>query len=224
MGTNERRKAALVSARKAFQTQPPMKKKLTVILGGTVAVLATLALFLQQGDREPPQNGLARVAMAQEAPSQEAPAEGAAEGAAGDTTQQPIAFPHDIHVTDYQIDCQYCHYSADRSVDAGMPPVGTCMGCHTVIPGSQNPDEVQTLRDFASRGEAIPWVRVYKVADHVHFPHMRHVTAGVECQFCHGQVQEMGVVEEVAQPLSMGWCVSCHEERAVSRDCTVCHY
>ncbi|MFP3947183.1 MAG: cytochrome c3 family protein [Longimicrobiales bacterium] len=202
-----------------------MKKKLTVILGGVVFVIATLALLLvQSGGEGSPESGLTGVAVAQEAPVQDASTRADQDAAAGSEVRQPIEFPHDVHVSEYQIDCQYCHYSAERSVDAGMPPVGTCMGCHTVVPGSENPEEVETLREYANDGEAIPWVRVYKVADHVHFPHLRHVSAGVECQTCHGEVQEMGVVEEVAQPLTMGWCVTCHEERNASRDCTVCHY
>lgn len=139
-------------------------------------------------------------------------------------TEQPIAFPHDVHARDFQIDCQYCHFSAERSVSAGLPPVATCMGCHAIIPGSENPEEVQKIRDYAGRSEAIPWVRVYKVSDHVRFPHMRHIAAGVDCASCHGDVQEMGVIQEVAQDLSMGWCVSCHVENDASRDCTVCHY
>lgn len=147
---------------------------------------------------------------------------------ATDPTAQPIAFPHDIHAGSAQgqnqIDCQYCHFSAERSVDAGIPAVSDCMGCHLVIPGTTNPQEVQKLRQYSQDGEPIPWVRIYKVPDHVHFPHMRHVQADVECQTCHGEVQEMGVIEDVAQPLAMGWCVSCHEEQEASTDCTVCHY
>ena len=36
------------------------------------------------------------------------------------------------------------------------------------------------LKDFWARGEPIPWVRIYKVADHVKFPHMRHVAADAD--------------------------------------------
>ena len=143
---------------------------------------------------------------------------------AADTTVQPIAFPHDIHAGQYGIDCQYCHYSAERSVDAGMPPVSSCMGCHQVVQGQNNPQEVAKLREFWQDREPIPWVRVYKLADHAHFPHMRHVNAGVACETCHGQVQEMGVVEAVNQPLDMGWCVRCHRDQGASIDCTTCHY
>jgi hypothetical protein len=143
------------------------------------------------------------------------------------TTVQPIAFPHNTHAGDFQVDCQYCHFSAERSVDAGIPPVATCMGCHTVIQGRNNPEEVQKLREFWQRGESIPWVRIYKVADHVKFPHMRHVASdagNLECQECHGTVEEIEVIEEVEQPLRMGWCVDCHRQNDASVDCTVCHY
>ncbi len=147
--------------------------------------------------------------------------------AAASSNAQPIQFPHDIHAETYQIDCQYCHFSAERSVDAGIPPVSTCMGCHTMIPGSQNPDEIAKLREYAANGESIPWVRIHKVADHVHFPHMRHINAGLECQDCHGQIQTIGVLEAPEPEWGkgkMGWCVSCHVERDAARDCTVCHY
>ena len=141
-------------------------------------------------------------------------------------TIQPIAFPHNVHAGTDKIDCQYCHFSAERSVDAGIPPVRTCIGCHQVIGGTDERQqaEIQKVKDYWTNQEAIPWIRNYKVADHVHFPHMRHVAADIDCATCHGQVQEMGVIEEVNQPLSMGWCVSCHIEREVSRDCAVCHY
>lgn len=144
-----------------------------------------------------------------------------------DTTIHPIAFPHDIHAGTYQMDCMYCHFSADRSVDAGMPPVATCAGCHRLIPGTANPQEIQKVLGFVQRGEAIPWARVYKVADHVRFPHMRHVDAGLTCQQCHGPVETMGAIQErdPAWPgNNMGKCIQCHVQQGASRDCAVCHY
>jgi hypothetical protein len=144
-------------------------------------------------------------------------------------TAQPIQFAHDTHAGTYTIDCQYCHFSAERSVDAGIPPVSTCMGCHTFVAGTDEDQraEINLIRGFANSGESIPWVRIHKIADHAHFPHMRHINAGYECQQCHGPIEEQGVLEK---PLpdwgkgKMGWCVSCHVEEDVSRDCTVCHY
>lgn len=139
---------------------------------------------------------------------------------------QPIAFPHDLHAGANQMDCQYCHSSADRSPAAGIPAVQVCAGCHA--PGgvpmvAADRPGVQQLIAYAQAGEAIPWVRIYDLPDHVHFPHMMHVNAGLECQECHGPVEEMAEVEQVAS-LRMGWCVQCHQEREARTDCFVCHY
>lgn len=170
--------------------------------------------------------GLAFVAVVpQEAQQATPPAEAPASLS---STVQPIAFPHDIHAGTYQMDCQYCHYSAERSVDAGLPSTDTCMGCHAaMVPGTNNQDEIDKIRGYAERGEPIPWVRIYKISDHAHFPHMRHINAGLQCQQCHGQVQETTVLEErnpVWGGSNMGWCVSCHVQEGAARDCTVCHY
>ena len=61
----------------------------------------------------------------------------------------------------------------------------------------------------------IPWVRIHNLPDHAYFNHSQHVSVGkVECQTCHGQIQEMEVVYQ-ASPLSMGWCVNCHRQTEV---------
>ena len=38
--------------------------------------------------------------------------------------------------------------------------------------------------------------------------------AGVECQTCHGPVEEMEIMYQHA-PLTMGWCINCHRETNV---------
>ena len=61
----------------------------------------------------------------------------------------------------------------------------------------------------------IEWVRIHNLPDHAYFNHAQHVAVGkLECQTCHGPVQEM---EEVYQysPLSMGWCINCHRQTPV---------
>ncbi len=167
---------------------------------------------------------------------------GSAEGEAGPAAEsgQPIAFPHNQHAGSEpgqnNMDCQFCHFSAERSVDAGIPPVSACWGCHQVIPGTTpaQQQEIAKLRQYVEDGEPIPWVRIYKISDHAHFPHMRHVNAGIECQQCHGEVQETVVISE-RDPVwggdNMGWCVQCHRqpdpatgEQQASTDCAVCHY
>jgi hypothetical protein len=137
---------------------------------------------------------------------------------------QPIAFPHPVHVQKLGMNCLYCHYSANKSPDPGLPAVSTCMGCHTII-GPQRPasdigpartsaelQKLQRYADVAGGGRGarpIPWERIHKVPDYVNFPHMRHVNAGVTCQACHGDVQNMNRVYQYAS-LNMGWCVRCH--------------
>jgi hypothetical protein len=153
----------------------------------------------------------------------------------GGGTEQPIAFPHDLHAGQVnQIPCMYCHYSADRSVDAGIPPVQVCAGCHVTAAGVMPPaqataafrgdsTEIRKLVAYWREQQPIPWVRIYDLPDHAHFPHMRHVNAGVQCQECHGPVETMRVVEQFAS-LQMGWCIDCHRQRQVRTDCFICHY
>ena len=145
---------------------------------------------------------------------------------------QPIAFPHDLHAGNSQIPCQYCHTSADRSPDAGIPAVQVCAGCHIVSGAPGQPGQalfrrdstgIQLLLEYWNQQRPIPWVRIYDLPDHAHFPHMRHVKGGVTCQECHGPVETMREIE-LAQPLWMGWCIECHRERQVRTDCAVCHY
>jgi len=181
--------------------------------------------------------------------------EGAAtEGEGG--VVQPIAFPHDLHAgsgpEQANMNCQFCHFSAERSVDAGIPPVSSCWGCHQVVTGRNNPAEVAKIGGYVERGESIPWVRIYKISDHAHFPHMRHINAGLECQQCHGEIQEVGpegiqTRRGIGRALfgadagigdngpvwggdAMGWCIECHRQpnaegvQQASTDCAVCHY
>ena len=141
---------------------------------------------------------------------------------------QPIAFPHPVHVQRLGMNCLYCHNAANKSPDPGLPAVGTCMGCHNLIgpdrPASdlgpkRHSAELDKLYKYADQkmigagmgpnAKPIPWVRIHKVPEYVHFPHTRHINAGVTCQTCHGQIQKMDRVFQFAT-LNMGWCVSCH--------------
>ena len=64
--------------------------------------------------------------------------------------------------------------------------------------------------------QPIEWVRVHNLPDHVYFNHSQHVVAGeLECQTCHGPVEEMGVLYQYS-PLSMSWCISCHRSEEVN--------
>jgi hypothetical protein len=139
---------------------------------------------------------------------------------------QPIAFYHNVHAGQNQIPCMYCHYTADRSESAGIPSVKLCVGCH--VPGSASlpPEQAQLAFPTADRdslwhaeatelvtawrsGTPIPWVKVHDLPEHVQFPHYMHVNAGLQCQTCHGPVEEMEKVYQFSS-LEMGWCIDCH--------------
>ena len=128
-------------------------------------------------------------------------------GGVGRSPAQPIAFPHPVHVNTLQMNCVYCHFAAFKSPDPGMPAVSTCMGCHTIVGADRA--EIRKLAEYAAKKQPVPWVRVHKVPEYVRFPHFRHVNAGVTCQTCHGQVNNMPQVFQYAS-LNMGWCVTCH--------------
>ncbi len=166
-------------------------------------------------------------------------------GGIGRSPEQPVKFPHPVHVNALKMNCAFCHNAASQSPDAGLPAVATCMGCHTIV-GAGRP-EIAKLTEYWTKKQPVPWVRVHKVPEYVHFPHMRHVNAGVTCQTCHGQVNNMSQVFQ-AQSLNMGWCLSCHvngyspadgvraagfepdsatlalPRKKATYDCATCHY
>ena len=123
--------------------------------------------------------------------------------------EQPIAFSHRIHAGEKQIDCQYCHTAARRSTSAGLPSVERCWGCHQFV-ATRRP-EILKLADYWEKKQPIPWVRIHRVPDFVYFSHKRHVSAGVNCETCHGPVKTMDTVYQYSS-LEMGWCLSCHQQ------------
>ncbi|MCS5663309.1 MAG: c-type cytochrome [Flavobacteriales bacterium] len=146
--------------------------------------------------------------------------------------EQPIAFSHKIHAGENGIDCNYCHSGARHSKTSGVPSANVCMNCHTYInSGTQTgTEEISKIYDAIGfdpetrtyiegyEQKPIEWVRIHNLPDLAYFNHSQHVdVAGVECQTCHGPVEEMDVVEQYA-PLTMGWCVECHKETKVDLD------
>jgi hypothetical protein len=142
--------------------------------------------------------------------------------------RQPIFFRHDIHAGQFKIQCQYCHYSVAVSPEPGIPSLQTCMGCHLVVSGSDSgaKTEIKKLRQAWTDKKPVEWVRVHLIARHAHFPHQRHIKAlgPNACTTCHGDVDRMPQVFKVNNVNNMGFCVTCHIERKVTRDCSVCHY
>ena len=157
---------------------------------------------------------------------------------------QPIHYSHKIHAGDNKIECKYCHSSARVSKHSGIPAMNVCMKCHKSIYEYKGNPEGPTQEDLANgytnefytkeikklykavgwdeenqkyTGETQPieWVRIHNLPDFAYFNHSQHVSvAGVDCQTCHGPVEEMEIMYQYS-PLTMGWCINCHRETNV---------
>ena len=155
---------------------------------------------------------------------------------------QPIHYSHRIHAGENAIECKYCHSSARVSKHSGIPSLNICMNCHKSIAEVAGPEseytsvteeyskafydkEIQKLykavgwdeatQSYTGETQAVEWVRIHNLPDFAYFNHSQHVSvAGIECQKCHGPVQEMEIMYQHA-PLTMGWCINCHRETNV---------
>jgi mono/diheme cytochrome c family protein len=153
---------------------------------------------------------------------------------------QPIHYSHRIHAGSNGINCQYCHSAARVSKNGGIPSLNVCMNCHKniaeVADTTATPEytkafydgEIQKLYDavgwdkanqkYTGKTKPVKWVRIHNLPDFAYFNHSQHVTvAGIECQKCHGPVQEYEIQKQFA-PLTMGWCIKCHRETDVKME------
>lgn len=122
---------------------------------------------------------------------------------------QPVPFSHQHHVAGLGLDCRYCHTSVEQSAFAGLPPTKTCMTCHSKI--WTNAELLAPVRESWRSGIPIQWTRVHVLPDYVFFNHSIHVAKGVGCYTCHGAVDTMPLMRQVA-PLTMQWCLQCHRQ------------
>jgi predicted HAD superfamily Cof-like phosphohydrolase len=153
---------------------------------------------------------------------------------------QPIHYSHRIHAGDNEINCKYCHSAARVSKNAGIPSLNVCMNCHKniseVAETTATPEyskafydeQIQKLytavgwdkstQTYKGKTQPVKWVRIHNLPDFVYFNHSQHVTvAGIECQACHGPVQEYEIQKQFA-PLTMGWCIDCHRKTDVKME------
>ena len=124
---------------------------------------------------------------------------------------QPVPFSHKHHAGDDGIDCRYCHTTVETSSFAGLPPTATCMNCHSQL--FANSPLLEPVRESFRTGKPIVWTRVHDLPDFVYFNHSIHVKKGVGCSTCHGRVDQMPLMWNVAS-LHMEWCLECHRDPA----------
>lgn len=149
----------------------------------------------------------------------------------GYSPEQPIKFSHKIHAGDNSIECGYCHHSAYKGKNAGIPSVNVCMNCHKGISEGKVDGTVEIAKIYEAAGwdadeqaytgveKPIKWIRIHNLPDFAYFNHSQHVVVGKQkCQTCHGEVEEFGYPMKQHSDLTMGWCVDCHRETAVSME------
>jgi cytochrome c551/c552 len=143
---------------------------------------------------------------------------------------QPIAFDHTLHAgkDNLNINCQYCHSGAEKSRHAGIPSANVCMNCHKAVSEGPKTGTAEiakiyeavgwdpTAMAYTGKEKPLVWNKVHNLPDLAYFSHEQHVAVGkIECQKCHGPVDtEMDQVEQWS-PLTMGWCIQCHNETEV---------
>ena len=125
----------------------------------------------------------------------------------GVAREQPVQFSHQHHVGGIGIDCRYCHTAVETSASAGIPPTKTCMNCHSQI--WLNSPYLEPVRESWRTGKPLQWNRVHDLPDFAYFNHSIHVSKGVGCSTCHGQVDRMPLMWQNAS-LQMEWCLECH--------------
>jgi hypothetical protein len=81
------------------------------------------------------------------------------------------------------------------------------MNCHSQL--FANSPYLEIVRESWRTGQPIKWTRVHDLPDFAYFNHSIHVSKGVGCSTCHGQVDEMPLMWNTSS-LQMEWCLQCH--------------
>jgi hypothetical protein len=158
----------------------------------------------------------------------------------GDEPVQPIAFSHRLHAGELQVSCPYCHFDAESSRHAGIPPENVCMNCHRFVTaplGAIRAEDEQAKKE-GRKPQRIVSPEIQKIYDalaldadlkrdpsktqtpiawvKVHnlpdFAYFDHRAHVNAGVACQQCHGPVETMERVqqAQPLTMGWCVNCH--------------
>jgi hypothetical protein len=155
---------------------------------------------------------------------------------------QPIAYSHQLHAGELKIACQYCHFGAETSRHAGVPPANVCMNCHSSVTASlgavraedelaakenRKPRrivsaELQKLYDALALDANLqpdPGKTAHPIVwNRIHelpsFAYFDHRAHIRASVACQQCHGPVETMERVRQvsDLSMGWCVNCHRD------------
>jgi len=162
--------------------------------------------------------------------------------------EQPIHFSHRIHAGELQMDCLACHYGAERSRHAGIPPAELCMGCHAHVTSTLDAKleerdraeaegreprliistELRKLYDAQGlNDERLPDptkerhpIEWVRVHNIPDFVYFDHRVHVARGLACESCHGPVGSMERIRQEstLEMGWCMDCHRKTAADPD------
>jgi len=83
------------------------------------------------------------------------------------------------------------------------------MTCHSQL--FTNAKMLAPVRASLAEHKPLHWNRVHRLPVYVYFDHSVHIANGIGCFTCHGAVQTMPLIRQVA-PLTMHWCLDCQRD------------
>jgi hypothetical protein len=149
-----------------------------------------------------------------------------------------LRFNHKFHVQTQKLKCESCHKGAltSQSVqDVLTPKPALCDGCH----GTDHADLNKVQAGDDDSGKCGFCHVGYQPADgnrvakfqiprpNMVFNHQKHLTRNINCQQCHGDVQELELATRDQMPRMRG-CFGCHQQPDAARGdaksaCDTCH-
>ncbi len=150
-----------------------------------------------------------------------------------------IRFNHTFHVKDQKLKCETCHKAAltSQSVQDVLTPKPTlCDGCHGT--DHANLDKVREGDDASGQcifchvgyrpGDGNKVARFSIPRPNMVFTHEKHIARNINCQQCHGDIQEIELATRDQMPRMRG-CFGCHQRSDAASQgqargaCDTCH-
>ena len=132
-----------------------------------------------------------------------------------------LRFNHKFHVEQQKMQCKTCHVGATTSesvADRLTPKATTCDACH-----GSNHDDLNKVKPGDEASGKCNWCHLgYKEGDgnlvakfeipraNMVFNHKKHAARNINCQQCHGDVQELELATRDQMPRMRG-CFGCHQ-------------
>jgi hypothetical protein len=238
----------------ALSTSSDRHGHFAVLLACVVAALFGL-LADARAQAAPPGRSLGAVAAPRHAPAAQIAQRDRPPGSRpGDGGPSPVIFPpqrlplrfdHQKHVKGLNVPCTACHDAAKtsrNSADSLLPPATRCDACHGTDHRKLSEHRAGVQADVRNTGgeaigecafchegyqEGVPVERVVVPAPNLRFDHAVHLERGMNCQACHGNVEnvELATVDQLPR---MRACLSCHQHPQAkageaSGACPTCH-